>query len=76
MPRLAGIALIIIAIGGVAIHSAVGLHTYINEALHQAFGDDATQTYGSAIGEGVVYLVFYFIGATGLVFLAVGSRAK
>ena len=76
MPRLIGIILIVIAVAGVIIHSALGLHIYINEVAQSVFGDSATQTYGSAIGEGVVYLVFYFIGAAGLAFLAVGGRRK
>ena len=76
MPRIIGIILIVIAIAGVIIHSALGLHIYINDAVQGIFGDSATQTYRSAIGEGVVYLVFYFIGAAGLAFLAVGGRRK
>ena len=76
MPRIVGIILIVVAIAGVIIHSAVGLHLYINEAAQSIIGDSATQTYGSSIGEGVVYLVFYFIGAAGLAFLAVGGRRK
>ena len=76
MPRLVGILLIIVAIAGVIIHSALGLHIYVNDVVQGVFGDSATQTYRSAIGEGVVYLVFYFIGAAGLAFLAVGSRHK
>ena len=76
MPRITGIVLILIAIVGVIIHASLGLHLYINDALQRNLGDSATQTYGSAIGEGVVYLVFYFIGAAGLVFLAVSSRPK
>ena len=76
MPRLVGILLIIVAIAGVIIHSALGLHIYVNDVVQGVFGDSATQTYRSPIGEGVVYLVFYFIGAAGLAFLAVGSRHK
>ena len=74
MQRLTGIVLIGVGIAGVLLQATLGLNLLINDALQNTLGDSATQTYGSAIGEGVVYLLFYFIAAAGLAFLAVSGR--
>jgi hypothetical protein len=73
--RLLGFALIAVAIVAAILHSAFGLHTYANDAVNVIYGAYATQTLDSPVGEGVVYLVIYFVGLLGLVLLAVKQPA-
>ena len=74
MQRFLGFLLIAFGIAGVLAQRFAGLHHYIDDAGRYFLGPNTSGTYGSPVGEAVVYLVFYFIGVLGLVLIAIGKR--
>ncbi len=74
MVRFLGFLVLAVGVGGVVMHRFADLHRYANEAVHYYWGPSATQTFASPVGEGVVYLLFYFIAVVGLILIAVGRR--
>lgn len=70
MQRFFGLFLIALGVFAAVLHRFVCLHRYVNDAAQYMLGDYATQTAGSPVGEGVTYLVFYFVALLGLVLLA------
>ena len=73
--RLFGYALIAIAGLALSAHWLFGLHHLANDMARYFFGAYATQSFGTPVGEGVIYLVIYFVGVLGLVIVA-GKRAS
>lgn len=74
MVRFFGILVLLIGVGGAALHRFADLHRHANDAVRYFWGPSATGTFASPVGEGVVYLLFYFIAVVGLVLIAVGRR--
>lgn len=69
-----GVALIVIGLAGVGAQWLFGLNDYANAIAQAVMGQYATETVGTPVGAGVIYLVFYFIAAAGLALVAVGRR--
>ena len=68
--RLFGYALLGLAALALIAHWVFGLHLIANDIAHYFFGPYATQTFGSPVGEGIIYLVIYFIAVLGLAVVA------
>lgn len=74
MVRFLGILVLVVGVGGAVVHRFADLHHYANDAVRYFWGPSATETFGSPVGEGVIYLLFYFIAVVGLVLIAAGRR--
>lgn len=74
MAHRIGVALIAIGLAGVAAQWLFGLNQHVNAIARALLGQYATETAGTAVGAGVVYLVFYFVAIAGLAIVAVRRR--
>ena len=70
MQRFIGLLLIAIGVVGVIAQWLVGIHRYVDDASRDFLGQYASGSYGSPVGEAIVYLVFYFIAVSGLALMA------
>ena len=70
MSRVVGVSLILAAIVLTLVHMQVGLHHYTGELAHYFLGDYVGVVPGSFIAEFLLYIVFFFIGVSGMVVLA------
>ncbi len=69
-----GILLISVGVVGVVIQWLVGIHHFVDDASRYFLGPNTSGTFGSPVGEAVIYLVFYFIAMMGLAVLATSKR--
>jgi hypothetical protein len=74
MQLFMGILLISVGAVGVVAQWLVGLHDYVDDASRYFLGPSSSGTFGSPVGEAVIYLVFYFIAMMGLAVLATSKR--
>ena len=74
MQLFMGILLISVGAVGVLTQWLVGLHDYVDDASRYFLGPSSSGTFGSPVGEAVIYLVFYFIAMMGLAVLATSKR--
>ncbi len=75
MQRFMGFLLIAIGVVGVVAQWLVGIHHFVDDASRYFLGPNTSGTFGSPVGEAVIYLVFYFIAMMGLAVLATNKRA-
>ncbi len=76
MQRALGFLFVGLAVVGAVAQTAIGLHTYVGDAMQTVLGPFVTETFHSPVGGAVVYGFFYFVGACGLVMLATASRDR
>jgi hypothetical protein len=76
MQRFMGFLLIAIGVVGVVAQWLVGIHHFVDDASRYILGPHYSGTFGSPVGEAVIYLVFYFIAVMGLALLATSKRAR
>jgi len=74
MQRFMGLLLVAIGVVGVVAQWLVGIHRFVDDASRYILGPNASGTFGSPVGEAIIYLVFYFIAVSGLVALATRKR--
>lgn len=74
MAHSLGVALIALGLAGVGAQWLFGLNDYANAIAHAVLGQYATETVGTSVGAGVIYLTFYFIAVAGLALVAIARR--
>ncbi len=74
MRRYLGFLLVGLAALGAIAQRSFGIHTHLNETLHFFLGPNSSGTFGSPVGQAVIYGVLLFVAASGLVLVATGKR--
>jgi hypothetical protein len=76
MQRFMGFLLIAVGVTGVVAQWLFGIHNFVHDASRYIFGPNYSGTFGSPVGEAVIYLVFYFIAVAGLALMATSQRTR
>lgn len=76
MQRFMGFLLITIGVVGVVMQWLFGINHFVDEASRDIFGARYSGTYGSPVGEAVIYIVFYFFAVAGLALLATRKQKR
>ncbi len=76
MQRFMGYLFIAVGVAGVVAQWLLGINKFVDQASRYIFGPNYSGTFGSPVGEAVIYMVFYFIAVAGLALMATSQRTR